>query len=238
MNLLLLEPADFFNDTSACIQGNRLNHLLTVLESKVGDTLSAGLINGPCGKATVIDINSESATLSTHFDQQPPLPLPLIVILALPRPKMLRRIFRNVAEFGIKELYLINTYKVEKSYWHTPVLEADTIAGYLKDGLMQAKDTIMPTVYLKNRFKPFVEDELPTIIRNKEAFVAHPYHAEAMPLASNNPRVIIIGPEGGFIDYEINLLLQQGVTAVSMGERIYRVENALTLLSTQLSKNV
>lgn len=238
MNLLLLEPADFINDTTACIQDNRLNHLLTVLESKVGDTLSAGLINGLCGKATVIAINGESATLNTHFDQQPPSALPLTVILALPRPKMLRRIFRNIAEFGIKELYLINTYKVEKSYWHTPALEADTIAGYLKDGLMQAKDTIMPTVHLKNRFKPFVEDELPAIIRNKEAFVAHPYHAESMPAPGNNPRVIIIGPEGGFIDYEITLLLQQGVKAVSMGERIYRVENALTLLSTQLSKTL
>ncbi len=238
MNLLLLEPADFINDSTACIQGNRLNHLLTVLESKAGDTLNTGLINGLCGTATVITINTQSATLSTVFDQPPPAPLPLTVILALPRPKMLRRIFRNIAEFGIKDIYLINSYKVEKSYWDTPALDTDTIAQYLKDGLMQAKDTLMPTVHLKKRFKPFVEDELSAIIQNKEAFVAHPYHAEPLPAASSDLRVIIIGPEGGFIDYEINLLQQHGVKAINMGERIYRVENALTLLSTQLSKTV
>lgn len=238
MNLLLLEPADFIADNTATITGDRLKHLLTVLEAKNGDTVNAGLINGPCGKATVVAIDKTSATVSTCFDQAPPAPLPLSIILALPRPKMLRRIFRNVAEFGIKELYLINSYKVEKSYWHTPALQADTIAGYLKDGLMQAKDTVMPTVHFRQRFKPFVEDELSGIIGNSEAFVAHPYQAEPMPAASSKKRVVIIGPEGGFIDYEIKLLVQQGVKTVSMGERIYRVENALTLLSTQLSKTV
>lgn len=238
MNLLLLEPADFIADNTAIISGARLNHLLNVLAAKAGDTFTAGLINGPCGKATIISIDKTSATVLTCFDQAAPAPLPLTVILALPRPKMLRRIFRNVAEFGIKELYLINSFKVEKSYWHTPALQADTLESYLKDGLMQAKDTIMPTVHFRKRFKPFVEDELAGIIGNSEAFVAHPYQAEPMPAASSNQRVVIIGPEGGFIDYEIQLLVQQGVKVISMGERIYRVENALTLLSTQLSKTV
>jgi hypothetical protein len=51
-----------------------------------------------------------------------PRPLPLTVVLALPRPKMLRRILRALAEVGVKELHLINSYRVEKSYWQSPLL--------------------------------------------------------------------------------------------------------------------
>jgi RsmE family RNA methyltransferase len=236
MNLLLLEANDFIGTDTAIVKNEKLQHLLTVLDSKVGDTLSVGLLNGLCGSALITDINSENAILQTEFHREPPKPLPLTLILALPRPKMLRRIFRNIAELGVKELFIINSFKVEKSYWQTPFLQEEAINNSLKEGLMQAKDTIMPRVSLHKRFKPFVEDELKNIIGDKEAFVAHPYNAVAMPLPSNNQRVIIIGPEGGFIDYEIDLLRQQGITAISMGERIYRVENAITLLSTQLTR--
>lgn len=236
MNLLLLEQKDFIAENTARISDDRLQHIQSVLNAQVGDSLCAGLLNGLAGKATISVMDDSSATLLTSFDQPPPSALPLTVILALPRPKMLRRILRNTAELGIKQLYLINSYKVEKSYWQTPFLEPATQDLWLKDGLMQAKDTVLPQIHLKKRFKPFVEDELPAIIDCKEAFVAHPYNARTMPDPSTHERVIIIGPEGGFIDYEVNLLQEQGVKPITMGERIYRVENALTLLSTQLSR--
>ena len=234
MNLLLLEQSDFIDHNIVEICGERLQHINLVLSSKTGDTLTAGLINGMMGKATITTINEFSATLTVELDQPPPEALPLTVILALPRPKMLRRILRNVAELGIKELYLINSYRVEKSYWQTPLLETETIRKHLLEGLSQARDTVLPTVYLKNRFKPFVEDELPALIAGKTAYVAHPYNSNALPQPDHDQKVIAIGPEGGFIDYEVNLLKQQGMITISMGERIYRVENALTLLTAGL----
>lgn len=235
MNLLLLEPCDFTDKHIATIKDHRLQHLNKILSSKVGDTLWVGLLNAQCGQAVIQHIDNKQAVLTVSLNQSPPKPLPLTIILALPRPKMLRRIMRNCAELGIKDIHLINSYKVEKSYWQSPFLHDNAINGYLKEGLMQAKDTIMPNVHFHKRFKPFVEDTLTGIMGESETFVAHPYHAEAMPAASHNKRVIIIGPEGGFIDYEISLLIQHGVKAISMGERIYRVENAVTLLTTQLS---
>lgn len=234
MNLLLLEPNDFINNDTVTISDDRLRHIHKVLSATKGDSLSAGLINEKMGSATITELTKSSVSLVVNLNQEPPKPLPLTVILALSRPKMMRRIFRNIAELGVKELYLINSYKVEKSYWQSPVLVEDSIQQYLKEGLVQAKDTVMPKVTLRNRFKPFVEDELNNIIGDKEAFVAHPYNTELRPQPSNKERVIAIGPEGGFIDYEIEHFINQGMKVINMGERIYRVENALTLLSTQL----
>lgn len=237
MNLLILKENDLGENNTAVIQDIRLNHMHNVLAVKVGDTIKVGLLNGKVGLATITSCENHRIHLSLELNNEPPPPLPLTVILALPRPKMLRRILRNLAEFGIKECHLINSYKVEKSFWQSPVLNPETIDDYLLQGLTQAKDTILPKITLNKRFKPFIEDDLPSIIKGKESFIAHPYDAELTPAASKQERVVIIGPEGGFTDYEVDLIQQQGVTKIGMGPRIYRVENALTLLSTQLSQH-
>ena len=235
MNLLLLDEKDITGPNTAVISDERLQHVITVLSSKLGDTLSVGLINGNMGKALITALDTKALHLQFVLDKTPPAPLPLTVVLALPRPKMLRRIVHNIAEFGIKELHLIHSFKVEKSYWQTPWLDEAQLNAFLLNGLSEAKDTVLPKVFLHKRFKPFVEDTLPLIIDNKEAFIAHPYCNDPMPCASSNERVIVIGPEGGFTPYEVDLIRQQGVNAFHMGERIYKVENALTLLSGQLS---
>jgi RsmE family RNA methyltransferase len=233
MNLLLLEKEDFTAENVATISGSRLEHIHHILKAKQGDTLKAGMVNGKMGQAVITELVSNHAELEVTLTENPPTPLPLTVILALPRPKMLKRILSNIAEFGVKELYLINSYKVEKSFWQTPVL--NDIDSFLKQGLAQAKDTVLPNVHCKKLFRPFVEDELPTIIGNQQAFVAHPYQAQSAPAPSAEPRVIVIGPEGGFIPFEIDLLTKAGCAPISLGERIYKVENALSLLCQQLS---
>lgn len=238
MNCLLLHPSEISNNHAALYAGDeRFKHLQQILKISEGQNICAGVVGGLMGKANIQSINEQHIKLDCKFDQTPPAKLPLTIILALPRPKMLRRILQNIAELGVSELYLINSYKVEKSYWQTPRLETKSIEQALLNGLSQAKDTVLPKVHCKRLFKPFVEDELPAIIKGKEAFVAHPYQSEPYPKPSTQGRVIAIGPEGGFTEYEVNLLKKQGLASIIMGERIYKVENALTLL-TQLSKPV
>lgn len=235
LNLLLLDDADFINANTAKINDERLTHVLKILKSTVGDTLQVGKVNGLLGTAQITAIDNTALQLQVDLQQSPPPALPLCLVLALPRPQMLKRILQNIAEFGIKELHLIHSNKVEKSYWQTPNLQTDAIAERLKQGLSQAKDTVMPTVHLHPRFKPFVEDVLPKLIAEREAFIAHPYSAQTAPTASPQPRVLVVGPEGGFNDYEVQQIQQQGVQAFNMGPRIYKVENAVSLLSQQLS---
>ena len=134
------------------------------------------------------------------------------------------------AEFGAAEIHLINSYRVEKSYWQTPVLAPAVIRDYLLQGLEQSRDTVLPAVRLHPRFKPFVEDQLPGIIKERDAFVAHPGDAPLAPTGFSRPTVLVIGPEGGFIPYEVEKLLAAGCRQVSLGPRILRVENAVAAL--------
>jgi len=234
MNLLLLNPSDFIDDSRVIIRDRRCEHMLSVHGVEAGTQLKVGLINGLIGTGLVTEIGANSITLITELSKTPPEPLPLTLIVALPRPKMLKRIFQTIATMGVKELILVNSYRVEKSYWQTPFLSAEKIEEQLLLGIEQGVDTVLPKVRLEKRFKPFVEDSLPQICSKKRAFVAHPKYASACPSASLEDTVLVIGPEGGFIDYEIEKLNQAGCQTIHLGSRILRVETAVPVLLAKL----
>lgn len=235
MNLVLLSADDINAQGEAIITDQRrITHITQIHGAKPGDQLKTGVINGAMGVGTIEEITPTKIRFSLALTQAAPAALPLTLILGLPRPKMLKRIFQTIATLGIKDLYLINSYRVEKSYWQTPFLQEDAIREHLILGLEQGCDTQMPRVHLKTRFKPFVEDELPGIIQNTLALVAHPYTDTPCPRMQQGHISLAVGPEGGFIPYEIALLESADFTPVTLGERILRVETAIPYLASRL----
>ncbi len=237
MNLILLFATDFGPDgyqpnAEVILNDRRFQHIAQIQKPAPGDQLKVGLLNGNKGHATVTTISDSAITLCVCLDSPAPSPLPVTLIMALPRPKMLKRILQTASSMGVKKIYLINAYRVDKSYWSTPILKA--VDEQLLLGLEQAGDTLMPTIELRKRFKPFVEDELPALTKNTRGLVAHPYHAIACPHAECCPTTLAIGPEGGFIPYEIEKLNEAGLQTVHLGERILRVETALPVLLSKL----
>lgn len=235
MNLILLSPDDLTSSHSAIIKdARRVAHIKNIHGAAQGDSLKVGLLGGNMGTGRVTAMDDDGILLALDLQQAPPAALDLTLVLALPRPKMLRRILQTIATLGVKKLHLINSYRVEKSYWQTPFLEAASIHEQLLLGLEQGCDTRLPEVHLHKRFKPFVEDELPALIANSRALVAHPYTATACPSQIDYALSLAVGPEGGFIEYEIALLEKCGFEAVHLGERIMRVETAVPYLLGRL----
>ncbi|WP_085640418.1 MULTISPECIES: 16S rRNA (uracil(1498)-N(3))-methyltransferase [unclassified Pseudomonas] len=234
MNLLLLEEADFIAADRVVLRDRRLTHMQEVHRSEVGDSLRVGRVGGLMGSAQVLRLDANEAELQISLDQPPPAKLPLTLVLALPRPKMLRRVFQTVATMGVPKVILVNSYRVEKSFWQTPFLEPDAIREQLILGLEQARDTVLPQVIIEKRFKPFVEDRLPAIADGTLGLVGHPGDFPPCPRALSEPVTLAIGPEGGWIPYEIDLLNKAGLQPVQLGDRILRVETAVTALLARL----
>ncbi|MBK5340785.1 16S rRNA (uracil(1498)-N(3))-methyltransferase [Pseudomonas sp. RSB 5.4] len=234
MNLLLLEEADFIAADRVVLRDRRLTHMQEVHRSEVGDSLRVGRINGLMGSAELLRLEAGEAELRVSLDQSPPAKLPLTLVLALPRPKMLRRVFQTVATMGVSKVILVNSYRVEKSFWQTPFLEPEAIRENLILGLEQARDTVLPEIIIEKRFKPFVEDRLPAISEGTLGLVGHPGNFPPCPRALSEPVTLAIGPEGGWIPYEIDLLGKSGLQPVQLGERILRVETAVTALLARL----
>ncbi len=235
MNLILLFNEDFIEGASRVkLAGRRLKHVLDVHRAAVGDELCVGLLNDMIGVGKVVSLNEEALDMDIRLERQPPPKLPLTLVLALPRPKVIRRVFRSVSSLGVKRLILLNASRVEKSYWQSPFLSAEAMQEQLVLGLEQAKDTVLPEVLIRPLFKPFVEDELPDFIKGTLPLVAHPGASEEFPRKADKPVTLIIGPEGGFIPYEIEKLTAAGCRAVHAGERILSVETAVPALIARL----
>lgn len=234
MNLLLLEDGDFVAENTVRLSGRRLKHLLEVHRAEAGDSLRVGRLNGLMGTGQLISLNHEQAELAVTLDQPAPEKLPLTLLLALPRPKMLRRVLQTVSSMGVSRLVLLNSYRVEKSFWQTPFLEPAAIREQLLLGLEQARDTVLPEVILEKRFKPFVEDQLPGIAAGTLGLVGHPGDYPACPRAVEQAVTLAIGPEGGWIPYEVEKLQHAGLQPVQLGARILRVETAVTALLARL----
>ena len=234
MNLLLLYKQDFIAPGRVQLQDRRLQHLLSVKKVQLNEQLEVGLLNDKVGLAQVTYIDKQKIELNVKLHEQPVAPLPVHLILALPRPKMLKRILQTISAMGVKRLSLIHSSKVEKSFWQSPWLEPEKLNQHLILGLEQAKDTILPEVQCFKLFKPFVEDVLPEMIIDTRALVAHPGRGDLCMTNEDKAVTLAIGPEGGFTDYEVDKLLQAGFTACHLGERILRVENAIPVLLGRL----
>ena len=235
MNLILLFEDDFVKDRQrVSLRGRRHEHVLNVHRASAGDRLSVGLLNGMIGTGAVTRIDDDALEMDIVLDRDPPPPLDVTLILALPRPIVLKRILLSASSMGVKRIVLIHSRRVEKSYWNSPVLDEKKIKEQLILGLEQARDTIMPEVWLRQKFKPFVEDDLPDMIKGTLPLVAHPGTSEPCPSQVNHPVTLAIGPEGGFMPYEVEMLEAAGFRSVNIGERILRVETAVPVLLSKL----
>lgn len=236
MNLLLLTATELDSRGHLWLEGERARHLLTVLAVQAGQQLRAGCLDQSLGTATVltietsrIEIRYEPRTTASRDGER-------CLLLAIPRPKVLSRCLEHAAALGFTRIALMRTARVEKSHLHSHKLLAHDIRPHLIAGLEQGMRVLLPEVRIFNRFKPFVEDELNDFVPTEARFVGHPHAAQAIgQLPAFDPHYCIaLGPEGGFVPFEINALEQQGFVAVRAAMGPLRVESALSYLTGQL----
>ena len=234
MNLVLLLPEDLVAPDLARLTGRRLAHVREVHRAQVGDDLSVGLLDGNMGRGRVLHLDDEVLELALTLDQAPPPKLPLTLLIALPRPKVLNRLVAAAASLGAARIVLLNAWKVEKAYWASPRLQPANLRKQLLLGLEQAKDTVLPDLRLARLFRPFVEDELPGLVGEGTGLMAHPGSGQAVPKVLVAPVTLAIGPEGGWIEAEMQSLLRAGLQSLDLGPRILRTETALAALVGKL----
>ena len=227
MNIILLRQSDWTDGQSVRLSDYRAQHIISIIQPALGQSLRVGLINGHKGIGTVTAIDQTTVQLDVALTEAPLTRHPTRLALALPRPKMLRRILRTVAEFGVDELHLIHSYRVEKSFWQSPYLHKGKVEAALIQGLERAGDTILPVVTEHRRFKPFMEDSLSSIAAERDLVIAHPSGEHRLQTEDGQKRCLLVGPEGGFIDYEIELAESLGATVAHLGNRIMSVDTAV-----------
>jgi 16S rRNA (uracil1498-N3)-methyltransferase len=234
VNLILLEPDDFLAEDRVRVRGRRLEYIRTVHRATEADVLRVGALGGKLGLGRIERITETELEMTVRLDAAPPPPLAVRLVLAVPRPKVLNRTIAAAVSMGIREIDLINAWRVEKAYWKSPKLSEENLRMQSILGLEQAGDTVLPSIRLHRLFTPFVREELPEKMYRRLSLVAHPQTRDECPRHVTQPVILAIGPEGGFIEREVQTFVEIGFMPVSLGSRILRVETALAYLMGRL----
>ncbi len=236
VNLLLLDRNELADDGTIDLTGRRAAHLRQVLRVVPGQQLTAGILDGPTGHAEVLAVTADAVRLRVRCTAPPP-PAVDVLLAAVPRPKVLLRILEHAAALGFGRIILFRSWRVDKSHLDSKALSPVLQQQHLRLGLEQAQRTILPRVQYHPLFRPFVEDVLPHLPLPAHRFCAHPdamVPTVDLQLTHGAAFALALGPEGGFVGYEVERLAGAGFLPIRLSQRPLRSESALSSLHAQL----
>ena len=246
MNRILFE-SDEIVDGVATFGGVRAEHVRKVLHGEVGQILKTGVLDGKIGTGEIIEMAGDEIRVRVTHDAEPLAPW-VDLVLAPPRPRILKRLLPQLATMGVGRIVLVGAQKVEKDFWGATLLKEESYRPLLVDGLMQGcVSTQVPVIESRRNFRRFVADELDGAFATTRRLVAHPYESGKGGMDAEGGRgavggrgdeggrlLLAIGPEGGWTDEEVALLEAHGFARYSLGSRILRTDTATIALLAQL----
>lgn len=241
MNLIILQPLEVDAEGRAILADERARHIRKVLKAEPGKQLRIGLLNGALGTGTVEVVGRNEVVLTCEFVDEPPPKPKIDLILAMPRPKVMKRLWAQLAALGVGRIVLLRSEKVERYYFDSHVLKPEFYNKLLIEGLQQARCTHLPEVMVRPLFKPFVEDELDSLFSNPWKLLADPSGEQRaggvfQGLEAPDRVVLAVGAEGGWTPYELARLKEHGFSVFGMGERILRTDTACVGLISHLAE--
>lgn len=242
MNMLLCRPEKITRispDKLRCIvdDARRIEHICNILKLKENDDCKVGVLNRGCCSGKVTEIAKDKVVIdfdTTIYEDAPPK-MPLTLFIAMQRPNTLKKVIHCAVTMGVKKICFFGSYKVEKSYWQSSVLQEKNLQFELDLAMEQCKDPFEIELEFCRYFKNFSEDILMSFAAENPVFIAHPSGSagnvfEVMKNSSVRSCGLVVGPEGGFTEYEVGRLQDMGLHLLSLGDRVLRTEFALAAL--------
>lgn len=238
MNIIILTENDRIENQKFRIEDERFAHIITILKANEGDVLEIGILNGPLGKARIHSVTDSNITLEiVELIKSDDVIVKIDLICALPRPQTLKKVLSLCGTMGVNNLYFIRSEKVEKSYFHSPLLNEENYIKFLIEGLSQGKRTRLPNVYFFKRFKEFFKDQFHENYNKENLYVAEQgsdHFLEKKDITRANNITVAIGPEGGWNDFELQYMAERGFRPIKLSNSTLRVENAVNALLSQI----
>ncbi|MCB5231232.1 MAG: RsmE family RNA methyltransferase [Sphaerochaetaceae bacterium] len=224
MNIILFETLDKNNLIDK--EDFRFHHILKVLKLKEGDFFKLGIVNGISGKAQIIKIDERGITYNLQSTETESYPIPMTLLVGQVRPISMKRILRDSASFGVKNIIVSGCDTSERSYKEAKLYTQGEYKKYLLDGAMQSGQTSIPSLTLV--------DELPialSIENNPNVLKVVLDIDTSFPSISKigeiaGEVIVAIGPERGWSEKERELFKDSGYSFYRMGKRILRTETA------------
>jgi 16S rRNA (uracil1498-N3)-methyltransferase len=232
---------DSMDDTQATIQGEDVHHITRVMRMSIGDSLICCNPTGKVARCTITEITNESvlANVVEWIEDSVELPINVIIVSGLPKGDKLEYVIQKGTELGASEFVPFiaarSIVKWDEKKGNKKVERWEKIA---KEAAEQSHRTKIPNVQTPLTFKQLLslgESYKYKLIAYEEDAKSGEKSNLASTLENMKPGdslLVVIGPEGGLSEKEVELLRETGFVSCSFGPRILRAETApLYLLS-------
>ncbi len=230
MNLILFEEK---RDRYVLARDDaRRVHIVEVLGMKPGERIYIGAVNGPRALARIVnDAEREGMVLEPEWEAQSCEALPVTVLCGLPRPQTARRVLFEAACQGVRALWFFGAGKGEASYGESKLWSRDEWQRHLRQGAEQAFSTTIPEVmHFRDLDDCLKRSE--TCSEGLQRVALDVYEATGVLSgsldASSGEWVVALGAERGWSASERDALRAGGFALAHLGERVLKVETALT----------
>ncbi|MBI1822802.1 MAG: 16S rRNA (uracil(1498)-N(3))-methyltransferase [Nitrospirae bacterium] len=222
------------------LSGTLFHHIKNSLRYQINDLIKVIDENQISYQAQINRITPD--TLEAVITQKEPVPSTsgprIILVQALVKKKKMDLLLEKAAELGVSEIFPVVTdrtvvhpledrWEHQRSRWESILLEAS----------QQSEQPAPPEIHPPEEFRSFLQRKrngLGFIFWEKETQPFKQRFSLISPAEPSHSIYLIIGPEGGFQQNEIELSQEKGYISVSLGRQKLRSETAVMVAITLL----
>ena len=217
----------------------RAKHIFKVLRARVGTKVFVGFVNGLRARAEVTLVEADSSITLKIVDTEPaPKPLPIRLLLGLPRPHTAKRILFEAASMGVQDLHFFEAERGEPSYAQSSLWTTEEWKDRLLLGTEQSFGTHVPEVGMHTDLQSAI-----SFLQGEGAHIALDNYEAAGSLPQLLPEsatsaVIALGAERGWSPKERDTFRKNGWSLAHLGEHVLRLETACTAAVAAVSASL
>ncbi len=214
----------FDSEGNAFLSLEESKHCVKVLRHKKGEVINIIDGKGNFYTAELTETNPEACKAKIISKKQIAVNKNYrlhIAISPTKNPDRIEWMLEKCTELGVDEFSFIVCKRTEK-----PTVKLDRLQKIAESAVKQSVQGIIPVLNNVVTFKEFIEQHKNS---NEKKFIAHcadETKIDIKSILSPTKNIILIGPEGDFMEEEIKLALENGYTALSLGETRLRTETA------------
>ena len=202
------------------------HHLLHVMRMKKDDEIEV-VANDKLFLCRIENTNPLNIYIVHEIASDVELNEDITLLFALTKGDRTDLVVQKATELGVKKVALIQSERTVVRYEEKDI--AKKCARYqkiMKEASEQSHRLVVPTllgIYNLKKLPPEVFSDLNYVAYEKDA---NDVEGSFRGLEKGKSVTVLVGPEGGFSEDEINMLTKQGFIRTSLGKRILRAETA------------
>jgi 16S rRNA (uracil1498-N3)-methyltransferase len=226
-NLFYAEPSSFEGESQVIIEGQEAQHISRVLRNKVGDQINVADGAGNHFTCEITGITKKNVTAQVKEKEEEPRPEKekILALGIIKKRDRLEFAVEKAVELGATQIILFNSDHSERSKLNEERTRLLVISAFKQSGRYW-----LPELHIRSSLEEVLESfsDAHLIMAHEEIPVDQ--KPESLHSAQN---LLLVGPEGGFSQREVELVSSKGAELISLGKNRLRAETAVTAILSQ-----